>query len=198
MFGPRQHQVIVVAAVAGPVVRRAKDAPVITTHPAFAARAKKLFHNASSLSSSSGSPPGPHTVHSIQYTVRTATKTFGQRVRSRRHELELSQEALAANAGLRWTFVGQVERGRRYLTLHNILKLAAALKIDSRRPRPRPQTTERLMASGIIREPKLLIVTNVTEAEVRPLRDPVPGADFPVTSDARSPSGSDGSRAYSR
>jgi transcriptional regulator with XRE-family HTH domain len=62
--------------------------------------------------------------------LSTATRAFGQRVRSRRHELELSQEALAANAGLHWTFVGQVERGRRNLTLHNILKLAAALKID--------------------------------------------------------------------
>jgi transcriptional regulator with XRE-family HTH domain len=62
--------------------------------------------------------------------LSTATTTFGQRVRSRRHELQLSQEALAASAGLHWTFVGQVERGRRNLTLHNILKLAAALKID--------------------------------------------------------------------
>jgi len=43
----------------------------------------------------------------------------------------LSQEgALADLAGLHWAFVGQVERGRRNLTLHNILKLAAALKVD--------------------------------------------------------------------
>jgi transcriptional regulator with XRE-family HTH domain len=62
--------------------------------------------------------------------LSTATRTFGQRVRARRHELEMSQEALAASAGLHWTFVGQVERGRRNLTLHNILKLAAALKLD--------------------------------------------------------------------
>jgi transcriptional regulator with XRE-family HTH domain len=56
--------------------------------------------------------------------------TFGDRVRARRHELEMSQEALADRAGLHWTFVGQVERGRRNLSLHDLLKLADALDID--------------------------------------------------------------------
>ncbi|HVT64909.1 MAG TPA: helix-turn-helix transcriptional regulator [Mycobacteriales bacterium] len=59
-----------------------------------------------------------------------ALATFGDRVRARRHELDLSQEALADLAGLHWTFVGQVERGRRNLSLHNLLKLAEALNID--------------------------------------------------------------------
>ena len=59
-----------------------------------------------------------------------ATAEFGRRVRARRGELGLSQEALADVARLHWTFVGQVERGRRNLTLHNILKLAVALRVD--------------------------------------------------------------------
>jgi transcriptional regulator with XRE-family HTH domain len=59
-----------------------------------------------------------------------ATIQFGKRVRARRQELGLSQEGLAAVAGLHWTFVGQVERGRRNLTLHNLLKLASALELD--------------------------------------------------------------------
>lgn len=59
-----------------------------------------------------------------------ATKRFGQRVRARRNELGLSQEALADVAGLHWTFVGQVERGQRNLNLHNICKLAKALEMD--------------------------------------------------------------------
>ena len=42
---------------------------------------------------------------------------------------ELGLEALADVARLHWTFVGQVER--RNLTLHNILKLAAALRLDA-------------------------------------------------------------------
>jgi transcriptional regulator with XRE-family HTH domain len=59
-----------------------------------------------------------------------ATQIFGERIRARRHELGWSQERLADTCGLHWTFVGQVERGRRNIALHNILKLAQALQID--------------------------------------------------------------------
>lgn len=62
--------------------------------------------------------------------VSLAAQTFGERVRERRHALNLSQEQLADVTGLHWTFVGQVERGRRNLTLHNILKLAEGLQVD--------------------------------------------------------------------
>jgi len=60
-----------------------------------------------------------------------ATKAFGERVRTRRHELGFSQEQLAEAAGLHWTFVGQVERGQRNLSLKNILKLAQGLGVDA-------------------------------------------------------------------
>jgi transcriptional regulator with XRE-family HTH domain len=60
----------------------------------------------------------------------SATEEFGARVRARRQELGKSQEQLADDSGLHWTFVGQVERGRRNLTLHNILKLAVGLEVD--------------------------------------------------------------------
>jgi transcriptional regulator with XRE-family HTH domain len=59
-----------------------------------------------------------------------ATRAFGERVRSHREALGLSQEALAARSGVHWTFLGQVERGRRNLNLHNLLKLAAGLGVD--------------------------------------------------------------------
>ena len=59
-----------------------------------------------------------------------ATAAFGRRVRAQREELGLTQEGLADIVELHWTFVGQVERGRRNISLHNILKLAAGLKID--------------------------------------------------------------------
>jgi transcriptional regulator with XRE-family HTH domain len=62
--------------------------------------------------------------------ISQAAATFGARVRARRQELGKSQEQLADDAGLHWTFVGQVERGQRNLALHNLLKLAAGLKID--------------------------------------------------------------------
>jgi len=62
--------------------------------------------------------------------ISPAAQAFGERVRARRHELGESQEALADACGLHWTFVGHVERGRRNVSLHNILKLAHGLKID--------------------------------------------------------------------
>ncbi|MCK2241235.1 MULTISPECIES: helix-turn-helix domain-containing protein [unclassified Crossiella] len=60
-----------------------------------------------------------------------AARQFGSRVRARREELGLSQEKLADKAGLHWTYVGQVERGQRNVSLHNILKIAAALQMDA-------------------------------------------------------------------
>jgi transcriptional regulator with XRE-family HTH domain len=59
-----------------------------------------------------------------------ATQALGERIRTRRETLKLSQEALAHQAGVHWTFLGQVERGRRNLSLHNLLKLAAGLDVD--------------------------------------------------------------------
>lgn len=59
-----------------------------------------------------------------------ATQHFGERVRARRQELGKSQEQLADDCGLHWSYVGQVERGRRNLSLHNILKIAEGLAID--------------------------------------------------------------------
>lgn len=62
--------------------------------------------------------------------ISAATQTLGARVRARRQELGKSQERLAADSGLHWTFVGQVERGQRNLSLHNLLKLAEGLEVD--------------------------------------------------------------------
>jgi transcriptional regulator with XRE-family HTH domain len=59
-----------------------------------------------------------------------ATEVLGNRVRSRRNELGLSQEALADRAQIHWTFLGQVERGQRNLNLHNLLKIAKALDVN--------------------------------------------------------------------
>ncbi len=58
----------------------------------------------------------------------TETRAFGLAVRSRRGRLGISQEALAAIAGLHRTYVGSVERGERNVTLKNVSSLARALK----------------------------------------------------------------------
>ncbi len=62
--------------------------------------------------------------------ISPATGVLGERVRARREVLGLSQEALADRSEVHWTFLGQVERGQRNLSLHNLLKLAAGLGVD--------------------------------------------------------------------
>jgi transcriptional regulator with XRE-family HTH domain len=59
-----------------------------------------------------------------------ATQLLGERIRARRNELGLSQEAMAYQIGIHWTFLGQVERGQRNLNLHNLVKLARGLGLD--------------------------------------------------------------------
>lgn len=55
---------------------------------------------------------------------------FGSRIVKLREAAGMTQESLAAAAGLHWTYVGQIERGERNLTYKNVLKLARGLDID--------------------------------------------------------------------
>lgn len=59
-------------------------------------------------------------------------KKFGERVRALREQLGVSQEALAAEAGIHRTYMGGVERGERNLCLRNIIRLAKALGVHPR------------------------------------------------------------------
>lgn len=54
---------------------------------------------------------------------------FGARIREIRTERGLTQEELADRASLHWTYVGQIERGERNLSLKNVLKLARGLGV---------------------------------------------------------------------
>ena len=83
--------------------------------------------------------------------ISDATATFGARVRARRHELGLSQEAAADLCGVHWTFLGQVERGQRNISLHNILKLAEGLTIDPGELVTGLHSPEHLIQSGSVR-----------------------------------------------
>ena len=52
---------------------------------------------------------------------------FGFAVKNRREELNLTQEDLAHKAGIHRTYLSDVERGSRNLSLINIERLATAL-----------------------------------------------------------------------
>ena len=55
---------------------------------------------------------------------------FGFAVKVRREELGLTQEDLAERAGIHRTYLSDVERGSRNLSLVNIERLAAALAVS--------------------------------------------------------------------
>ncbi|HUG13342.1 MAG TPA: helix-turn-helix transcriptional regulator [Opitutaceae bacterium] len=54
---------------------------------------------------------------------------FGRNVRSHRKKLGISQEELAAEAGLDRAYMGGVERGERNLGLLNVARIAKALDV---------------------------------------------------------------------
>lgn len=62
--------------------------------------------------------------------MRDLAKTVGQRIRSYRTQLGLSQEKLAELAGCHPTYIGQLERGEKNATLESIEKVASSLKIS--------------------------------------------------------------------
>jgi transcriptional regulator with XRE-family HTH domain len=69
-------------------------------------------------------------------TDKDVAGVFGERVRAFRLAIvdrsgrSMSQERLAERAGLHRTYVGHVERGEVNVALYNIVRLAAALKVD--------------------------------------------------------------------
>jgi len=58
------------------------------------------------------------------------TEVFAAAIRERRKAFKLSQEALAAKAGVHPTYVGLIERGKRSPTLRVAQALATALGTD--------------------------------------------------------------------
>jgi len=54
---------------------------------------------------------------------------FGKKVREERTKQGLSQEELAARAGLHRTYIGMIERAEKNITLENIEKISKALDL---------------------------------------------------------------------
>lgn len=59
-------------------------------------------------------------------------KTLGDTIRNRRKEAGLSQEQLAEKADLHPVYVGKIERGEQWISLHALLRVAKALKVKAR------------------------------------------------------------------
>ena len=59
----------------------------------------------------------------------TVRKKFGNAIKKRREELELSQELLAEKAGVHRNYMGSAERGERNVALENIHKICKALHL---------------------------------------------------------------------
>jgi transcriptional regulator with XRE-family HTH domain len=66
----------------------------------------------------------------MKHTKEQILKAFGATLRAYRQQAELSQEKLAAKAGLDRTYVGGAERGERNVALVNIVRLAEALGVE--------------------------------------------------------------------
>lgn len=58
------------------------------------------------------------------------TLMIGQRIRSRRQKLQMTQEELAEKADLHHTYIGQVERGEKNLTVAALAKILQALDLS--------------------------------------------------------------------
>jgi len=59
-------------------------------------------------------------------------KDVGFNIRTIRQERGISQEKLAALAGLHRAYVGQIERGEKNIGLKNLEKIAKALRVKTK------------------------------------------------------------------
>ena len=57
-------------------------------------------------------------------------KTLGENMRKYRTERQYSQEALAEKCGLHRTYISDIERGRRNVSIENVQRIADALEIE--------------------------------------------------------------------
>ena len=62
--------------------------------------------------------------------MNTITQSVGQRIRAIRQRLGMTQEDLAEKAELHYTYIGQVERGEKNLTLTSLEKILEALDVS--------------------------------------------------------------------
>ncbi|BBI31354.1 helix-turn-helix domain-containing protein [Cohnella abietis] len=57
-------------------------------------------------------------------------KLVGKRIRSLRKERDMSQELLGEKGGFHYSYIGQIERGEKNISLLNLAKISAALDVS--------------------------------------------------------------------
>ena len=65
----------------------------------------------------------------MQEATRAAVRSLGDVVRKERLRLALSQEDFAEQCDVHRTYVGQIERGEKNVSIESILKIAASLDL---------------------------------------------------------------------
>lgn len=65
-----------------------------------------------------------------EFEPKLLNELLGLRIKDIRCKLNMSQESFAEKVGLHRTYIGQVERAEKNITLKNIHKICYALKID--------------------------------------------------------------------
>jgi len=64
--------------------------------------------------------------------TRKQLKILGETIRKHRKKAGLSQEKLAEKADMHPVYIGKIERGEQWISLHALLRIADALKIPVR------------------------------------------------------------------
>jgi DNA-binding XRE family transcriptional regulator len=63
---------------------------------------------------------------------RQQLKALGDSIRRHRTAAGMSQEQLAEKADLHPVYIGKIERGEQWISLHALLRIAAALRVRAR------------------------------------------------------------------
>ncbi|MOA34323.1 HTH-type transcriptional regulator SinR [compost metagenome] len=63
-------------------------------------------------------------------TEKEILKLVGARIRALRKEQGLSQEALGEKGGFHFSYIGQIERGEKNISLQSLAKVASALEVS--------------------------------------------------------------------
>src|SRR5437899_11932989 len=111
--------------------------------------------------------------------VKTVTRSFGQVIRDRRRQLDLTQEEVARRIRTSVPYVGHLESAKRHPSQKVVVKLAQVLGLDPRdlfflaNPDTKvlisqePKSTEMSSWDGFVRDYNLRKVHNITDQEIQ-------------------------------